>query len=185
MTITTDSQSAGVSRRDFIRFGLLGGAVVASGATLSTLTGCARDSHPASGFQHLRDSDLVLLRPLVPVLLAGAFEPTVANIDYSLRQMDQLLDGAVPGARSELYKLLDGLHLAPMRWFLTGSWRAFDKQSPAQLQETVRNWSERRIGLSRLALRAICQPLLWGWYLTEEGVRHTGYPGPPKKVVTA
>ncbi|MCK0537002.1 Tat pathway signal protein [Alcanivorax quisquiliarum] len=182
---TIDSPSAGISRRDFIRFGLIGGAVVASGATLSTLTGCARESQPASGFRHLRDSDLTLLRPLAPWLLAGAFEPTPANVDHALRQMDLLLDSAVPGARAELYKLLDGLHLAPMRWFLTSSWRAFDKQTPEQLRDTVRNWSERGIGLSRLALRAICQPLVWGWYLTEEGVRHTGYPGTPKKVVTA
>lgn len=183
---TIPVESAGLSRRDFIRFGVLGGAVIASGATLSTLTGCSRAATPAAdGFLHLRENDLALLRPLTPVLLAGAFEPTPEKVDHALRQMDLLLDGAVQGARAELYKLLDALHLAPMRWLLTGTWRAFDKQSTEQLRDTVQAWSQRNIGFSRLALRAICQPLAWAWYLTEEGVRHTGYPGAPKKVAAA
>lgn len=176
--------SAGLSRRDFIRFGLISGAVVSSGASLALLTGCSRNMSPADGFLHLRDKDLVLLRPLTPILLAGAFTPSEEKIEYALQQMDKLLHSASQGARAELFKLLDAMHLPPMRWYLTGTWRAFDKQAPEQLRDTVQQWSERDNGLARLSLRAINQPLVWAWYLTDEGVRHTGYPGTPQQVAS-
>lgn len=182
MTINPQD-SAGLSRRDFMRFGLISGAVVSSGASLALLTGCSRDMSPAADFLHLRENDLALLRPLAPILLAGAFTPSAEKIEYALKQMDLLLHSASQGARAELFKLLDAMHLPPMRWYLTGTWRAFGKQSPEQLRDTVQQWSGRDNGLSRLALRAINQPLVWAWYLTEEGVRHTGYPGTPQRVV--
>ena len=174
---------ASESRRDFIRFGLIGSAVVASGATLATVSGCASNKAPASGYRQLRDADLELLRPLVPVLLVGAFAPTDDNIEQSLRGMDQLLDSAAPGAIADLHQLLDALQMAPMRRFFTGSWRHFANQDTAQLTHTVSRWQQRNYELSRLSLRAISQPLLWAWYLTEEGARSTGYPGSPKKVL--
>ncbi|MBZ2189095.1 Tat pathway signal protein [Alcanivorax sp. JB21] len=176
---------ANESRRAFIRFGLIGSAVVASGATLATVSGCASNTTPASGYRQLRDADLTLLRPLVPVLLVGAFDPTDDNIEHTLHGMDQLLDSAAPGAIADLHQLLDALQVAPMRRFFTGSWRHFGNQSTAELTETVTQWQQRNYELSRLSLRAISQPLLWAWYLTEEGARSTGYPGPPKKVLAA
>ncbi|WP_111657712.1 Tat pathway signal protein [Isoalcanivorax indicus] len=175
----------GVSRRDFIRFSMMGSAVVASGATLAGVSGCSRTSTPATGYRHLRDSDLTLLRPLVPVLLAGAFVATEERVEQALQQMDLLLDSAVAGARADLFQLLDALRIGPARWFFTGTWRAFHRQDLDTLTQTVAHWSQRDNGLARLALRAIHQPLAWAWYLTEEGARSTGYPGPPKKVVAA
>ena len=171
-----------MNRREFIRLGLVGGAVVASGATLAGLTGCAREHNPAEGFLHLRDSDLAILAPMVPVLLAGAFEMSDASIHHALKEMDQLLDGAADAARAELYELLDGLRFAPVRRYITGSWRSLIGQNPENMGKTIDRWSKRNVSLSRMALRGIAQPMQWAWYITPEGAASTGYPGPPKQV---
>lgn len=172
----------GLSRRQFIRLGLLGGAVVASGATVSSLAGCSRRAEPADGFLHLRPADIALLTPLVPVLLADAFPVNEDNLRKALQGMDTLLDYSAPGARADVFELLDFLQLAPARWFLTGSWRAFDAMDDAQARAAVAQWAGRNLALSRLALRALAAPLQWAWYMTPEGSRSTGYPGPPRQV---
>lgn len=171
-----------LNRRQFIRLGLVGGAVIASGATLSGLTGCSRQAAPAEGFLHLRPADLALLSPLVPVLLAGAFEMNDANVRKALHGMDTLLSYGAPGARAEVFELLDFLQLAPARWFLTGSWQSFEAMDEQQAHAAVAHWARRDRGLSRLALRAIAAPLQWAWYMTPEGSRASGYPGPPQQV---
>ncbi len=174
--------SIDLSRRQFIRLGLVGGAVIASGATLSGLSGCSRRADPAEGFRHLRPADLALLAPLVPVLLAGAFEMNDASVRKALQGMDTLLDYGAPGARADVFELLDFLQLAPARWFLTGSWQSFETMDEAQAREAVAHWAGRDRGLSRLALRALAAPLQWAWYMTPEGSRASGYPGPPQQV---
>ena len=55
----------GINRRGFLKLGFWGSAALVAGASITPmLTGCSRDTQPASGFDHLRDSDVTLLRPL-------------------------------------------------------------------------------------------------------------------------
>lgn len=176
---------AGLHRRDFLRLGLFGGALLAGGASLASLSGCASPDHPAAGYQRLRDGDIPLISALVPPLLKGAFEMTPTNIENAVRGLDQLLVSAADGAITELYKLLDALQLAPMRWYISGSWKSFESQTAEQLDATLAAWDQRDTALARPALRGLTQPLIWAWYLTPEGSRSTGYPGPPQKVVSA
>ena len=177
-----EKQHSGLNRRQFIQLGLVGGAVVSSGATLAGLSGCSREQAPAPGHLHLRQSDLTILTPMVPVLLGGTFEMTDENVARALREMDRLLDNAAPAALIELRELLDGLRFAPVRRYITGSWRSLTEQNPEQMAATIERWSRRNVGLSRMALRGIAQPMQWAWYITPEGAAGTGYPGPPQQV---
>ena len=66
---------SGVDRRGFLKLSVWGGAALAVGAGASTLlTGCSSDPGPASGYKHLRDKDVTLLRPLMAPLLGGGLE---------------------------------------------------------------------------------------------------------------
>ena len=51
-----------IGRRDFLKLGAGGAAVLASGSSLALLSGCSSGgAGPADGFLHLRDSDYLLL----------------------------------------------------------------------------------------------------------------------------
>lgn len=184
MTPSTDSP-VGLSRRDFIRLGTAGTVIVATGAGLSTLTGCSRSQPPAEGFHRLRQQDVDLLKPLVPVLLAGALPNNHDQTHLkALLEMDSLLDQTDHGAYAEIVQLYDALQFAPIRRYLTGHWGHFGKLSDARLRQALDNWRSHSRGFGRLTLRAVSQPLLMAWYLTPEGAASTGYPGPPKKVIS-
>ena len=72
---------SGVDRRGFLKLSVWGGAALAVGAGPSTLlTSCSSDPGPASGYKHLRDKDVTLLRPLMAPLLGGGLEALQAMV---------------------------------------------------------------------------------------------------------
>ena len=102
---------AGVGGRGFVTRCVWGGAALAVGAGASTLLpGCSSDPGPASGYKHLRDKDVTLLRPLMAPLLGGGLEAVDgAGPDQALQALDRLLQGGTGGPRGQLFHLLDVL----------------------------------------------------------------------------
>ncbi len=171
-----------LGRRELLRLSATGAVALAAGSSVATLiTGCSSSAPSAEGYRYLRASDLELLRPLIPVALAGAL-PDGTEPEEPLRVLDDLLHHISPGGRKPLFQLLDLLQLAPARWYLTGTWAAFGDQSEEQLRATLTQWGESNSGFARLARYGIIQPLMMAWYAEPEIAQSTGYPGPPEKV---
>ena len=66
------SDTLALNRREFLRAGFFGSALLAGGAGVASLSGCSAAKIPAEGFLHLRQADIELLTPMIPALLAGA-----------------------------------------------------------------------------------------------------------------
>lgn len=168
-------------RRDFLRLGLAGGAMLAAGSSVALLSGCSSNSGPAEGYRVLRPQDVRLLRPLLPLLLAGS-EPLVADPDRPLRLLDELLMGNSPAGRKQYLQMLDMLQLGAVRWFLTGTWTAFHEQDEPTLRQTLDDWANSDNGLARLMLRVVNLSTMMAWYTQPDVALTTGYPGPPRKI---
>lgn len=63
-----------LSRRGFLKVGLLGAAFLATAGVAASLSNCSA-SGPASGLAVLRETDMPFLRAVLPVLLEDSVAP--------------------------------------------------------------------------------------------------------------
>ena len=169
----------GINRRDFLKMGAVGSAMLATGSSLALLTGCAKNDGPAAGYRHFRQQDVELLTPLVGAVLGSALTEAGATAEDGMKAFDDLLEGGMPGTRAALFEVLDLMQFGAARWFITGTWASFADQSEEKLQQTLTHWSTSERGLSRMVFKGLTQPIFMAWYVTPKAARSTGYPGPP------
>lgn len=170
-------------RRDVLRAGVLGGAFLAGGSLLASLTGCSGHPQPAAGFRVLRDSDVALLRPLIPVVLGRAMQ-SESDPDRVLDLLDQTLLTTTAPIRKSFFQLYDLLQLGAARWWLTGNWSHPSELDGAVLKEGVANWEQKDNWFAKIAFRGLTQPLAMVWYASPEAGTSIGYPGAPKRVMS-
>lgn len=171
-----------LDRREFLRAGIFGSALLAGGAGVASLSGCSSPSTPAEGFMHLRAADIEMLTPLIPVVLAGALANGNDDIPRALQRLDALIDDVNPGNRGPLFQLYDVLQLGAFRWWTMGSWSHPNTLSDEHIDVGLGSWSRKQNSFARLAFNGLTQPLTMAWYTDPEVARSTGYPGPPRKV---
>lgn len=171
------------ARRDILRAGLLGGAMLAGGATLASLAGCSGTPRPATGFRALRDSDVALLRPLVPAVLGPAVT-SEADVERVLQLLDRTLAATTAPIRKGFFQLYDLLQLGPARWWLTGTRAHPSTLDAAALRDGLAHWEARDNWFAKIAFRGLTQPLAMVWYAAPDAAAGVGYPGAPKKVIT-
>lgn len=172
-----------MSRRDLFRAGGSASALLAGGALLSGLTGCSATPQAATGFKVLRQADIDLLQPLVPAVIGSA----IKGPDDTLRclaLLDELLFASSENMRGMLFQLYDLLQLGLARWYFMDQWSAPAEMDLAARQQGLAYWSKKDNSFSRLALIGLTKPLLMVWYADTRNSLATGYPGPPKKVVS-
>lgn len=176
------SAGSGINRRQLLKFGLLGSLVLAAtGGVAGLYHGFTRIT-PASGFIHLRDSDLPMLRRLVPVLLEGALpadNPTAA-VEATLRGLDNSLHHLSPSMRKQSLQLFDLLSLDLTRGAATGVWRSWENATSEQVANFLSRWEHSRLALFRQGYGALNQAILLVWYGQPLAWAHCGYPGPPR-----
>ncbi|KZX82076.1 Tat pathway signal protein, partial [Alcanivorax sp. HI0013] len=131
----------GLNRRSFLKLGAAGSALLATGSSLTLLTGCSSNDGPAAGYRYFRQQDVDLLTPLVGAVLGKALTDVGASAEDGMKAYDDLLDGAMPGTRATLFQILDLMQLGAARWFITGPWASFSEQSEDALQQTLAHWS--------------------------------------------
>lgn len=172
-----------MSRRDILRVGGSASALIAGGALVSGLAGCSAKPEAATGFKALRQADVALLRPWVPAIIGGA----IKSDDDALRclaLLDQIMFDAGEHVRATLYQLYDLLQMGLARWYFTGQWGAPADLSAEQLEQGLAHWISKDNSFSRVAFRGLTQPMLMAWFANTQNSLATGYPGPPKKVVS-
>lgn len=176
------SAGSGINRRQLLKFGLLGSLVLATtGGVAGLYHGFTRIT-PASGFIHLRDSDLPMLRRLVPVLLEGALpadNPTAA-VEATLRGLDNSLHHLSPSMRKQSLQLFDLLSLHATRGPTTGIWGSWEEASTTDIQHFLQRWENSRLALLRQGHGALSKAVLLVWYSLPESWAQCGYPGPPR-----
>lgn len=176
------NESLTLGRREFLRAGFFGSALLAGGASVASLSGCSAPMTPADGYLHLRPADIELLSPLVPVILAGALPNGNADVPRVLKRLDTLFDSPSRGSREALFKLYDVLQLGAFRWWVMDAWAHPASLGSEELDKGMARWSRKQNSFARLAFNGLCQPLMMCWYTDPEIAKSTGYPGPPRKV---
>lgn len=181
MTKPFDASGA-LSRRAFLKTGLLGGLFLASGSSLALLTGCA-SSGPAAGFTFLRPQDVTLMRAIAPVTLTSAL-PVGDDLalDRVIHQLDLFLAGTSPAAMAQITQLFDLLSLPPARYLLAGVHDEWSKASPADIEAFLQRWRDSRIGMLRAGYVGLVKMTTASWYLLPESWPAIGYQ-PPVRVV--
>lgn len=173
-------RAGSISRRQLIKFGLFGGAVLATAGGINSLAGAFR-STPAAGFQQLREADLPMLRSIIPVILDGALTtaPTAA-VDAILRGLDNSLHHLSPSMRKQSLQLFDLLSMDITRGPATGVWGSWESASRQDIEAFLQRWENSRLALLRQGQAALKQLVLLVWYSLPESWAHIGYPGPPR-----
>lgn len=161
------SPSVDGGRRDFLRTGFFGAMALSTVSFSALLTGCA-SAPPAAGMRVLRDSDLVLLRALMPVVLDGALPVDASRektISESLQLLDALLEGSSRAGQQQLRQLFDLMTFAPTRRLVVGLERDWTEAAPAEINAFLDGWRRSRIGMLRAGYLALTQMLTMNWYL--------------------
>jgi hypothetical protein len=170
-----------IDRRQLLKVGLLGGAILAGGGLLSRTIGAAADG-PASSFHVLRDSDLPMLRRVIPLLLEGSARPDAVPqaAQETLISLDQGLYHLSPALLAQVRQLFDVLSLPLTRGPLTGIWGGWEAASDDALRAFLLRWQNSSLALLRQGHASLLQMILMAWYASPASWAHCGYPGPPK-----
>ena len=170
-----------MNRRQLLKIGVVGGALLAGGGLLSRTLSTATHA-PASSFMVLRESDLPLLNRLTPLLLSGsapadampyAVQATLVSLDQGLRHLS-------PALAKQVHQLFDVLSLPVTRGPLTGLWGGWEAATDEALQAFLLRWQNSSLALLRQGHASLLQMILMAWYASPAAWAHCGYPGPPE-----
>ena len=170
---------ASLSRRQLLKLGMGASLLLGSAGLAATLSGCS-PSQPAGSFDVLRESDLEVLRALVPALVGEHPALNAATVESTLRQLDSSLLHSSPQVQKDLHDLLGMLSLCLLRGPLTGIWGSWSNASAQQIETFLQGWRDSRVQLLRQGYVALSQLLLMAWYAQPMSWAETGYPGPPQ-----
>lgn len=168
-----------MNRRQFLKAGLIGGAVLAAGGAWVVW----RDGRDADAVSPPHDRIAEILGAIAPVLLAGAWPADPAQRSTALADVTvgvkEVIAAFPPAVRSEVNDLFRLLDIRIVRRLLTGvstSWRDAD---PADVKAFVERWRWSRIALLQTGYFTLHDLVSGAWYANESAWPLLGYPGPP------
>lgn len=154
-------------RRQFLRVGFWGGIALSTISAASLLSGCS--SAPlATGLRLFRETDVKVLRALVPVVLAGEIEagPTaVKTVDDTITALDDFLYVTSNAGHKQIHQLFDLLGMPFTRYAVAGLHEDWDKASPADIEGFLLRWRESRFQMLRGGYMALTQIINMTWYM--------------------
>lgn len=179
-----------LSRRSFLKFGLVGGAALSVTGVAAGLTGCSkREVATAKGFRFLRDADIALFKALIPVILAGQVKAGDSHYHVVENQVLSNIDGAGSKlntfTQGEVYKLFDLLHMRATRWLTTGIWADWSAAATADIEAFLKRWQSSSVSVFNTGYRLLTKLVAVSWYLTPDSWPAAGYPGPLKSLYDA
>lgn len=181
MTAPSSDRPGGVSRRQFLRIGVMGGIALSTVSATALLTGCA--SAPlAPGFSVLRGTDLVTLRAVAGVVLSAELPADAparaAALDETLKTLDTFLSGTSVAGQKQLLQLLDLMHMPATRYAVAGVSQPWDEASPDSIGKFLEHWRNSRFETLRAGYNGLTQALNMMWYLQPRAWAAIGYEPP-------
>lgn len=170
-----------LNRRQLLKLGLFGTAVLATAGGIASLSGCAADS-AAPGFQQLRAGDLPMLRRVIPTVLSGAL-PTAHRVEGTegvLLALDNNLNRLSPSLNRQVLQLFDLLTLSMTRGPVTGIWGPWENASDEAVQAFLIRWESSSFALLQQGQSAVTNLILLSCYSSPASWPQCGYPGPPR-----
>jgi hypothetical protein len=167
-----------VSRRQFLKFGLAGGLLLAA-------AGAARAQHgfrAATGAERLEvltESDRQVIAAIAPVILAGT-GAAQAGLAAIVGSVDRAVAGLPPHLQAEVKQLFALLASWPGRRLLAGVGAPWPQASGAEVAAFLERWRFSSWALFQQAYHALHELVLAAWYARPDSWPAIGYPGPPR-----
>lgn len=179
MTDSTTT-STGLNRRQLLKLGVFSTALLATAGGVASLSGCTPDIS-ARGFQQLRESDLPMLRRVIPVVLVGALPPAqqADTVESVLQALDNNLHHLSPSLNRQVLQLFDLLTMGITRGVVTGIWGSWENASDEAVAAFLRRWETSSFTLLQQGQNALTNLILLSCYSTPASWPQCGYPGPP------
>lgn len=178
------AQPGEVSRRQFLRVGLMGTVALSTVSVAAMLTGCS--SLPvANGFRVWRESDLKVLRALIPAVLAGALPADGSEkslVEETIHALDAFIYGTSRAGHKQIGQLFDLLSMPATRYTVVGLHEDWDKSSLADIDAFLERWKTSRFDMLRGAYMGLTQMIAMNWYMQPRSWAAINYI-PPRVVV--
>jgi hypothetical protein len=171
-----------IARREFVKTGLAGAAVLA-------LTSCARSSAPAVPpfddpnftYRTLSGTDRSMVAAIARVMLRGALpsDPADLGLVKAVRGVDVAIAGLTLPVQGEVHQLFGLLEFPVSRGLAAGVWTSWEDASATDIANFLMRWRYSSVTLFRTGYQALHQLIMSGWYGNPAAWTRIGYPGPP------
>jgi hypothetical protein len=171
-----------LSRRTFLRAGLLGTLALAAGGGIYRLA-----KGPALPHRFALDGEArAALDAIIPAMLAGALPADGiarrAAIPAATARVHQAILGLPLLTQQEIQDLFGLLALGPARRFVAGVPDGWASASGAQVGAFLQGWRLHRFATLQVAYHALHDLVLGAWYAEPSNWAAIGYPGPTSEL---
>jgi len=163
------------TRREFLRAGLIGSALLAA---MRMLPAQAAASAPATLTLEQRE----VLAAIAPVLLAGALPEGAQRaeaVGAVVDGVEQAVAGLPPHLRGELDQLFMLLTFGPTRLLVAGVGAPWRRAAAADIAGFLESWRTSWLALLQSGYQALHELIMAAWYARPESWPALHYPGPP------
>ncbi|HYD96073.1 MAG TPA: twin-arginine translocation signal domain-containing protein [Noviherbaspirillum sp.] len=165
-----------LSRRGFLKAGLIGAVVLAAGGGLYRMTA------QTPGRFVLDDTARSILAAIIPVMLKDGITPDPAHIGAAIIRVQDAIAGLTLQAQKEVSDLFGLLALAPTRRFLAGVPDDWPQAKQEDVAAFLQSWRVSRVALFQAAYQGLHDLIAGPWYADESAWASIGYPGPIKEL---
>lgn len=165
------------SRRQFLKFGVAGGLLLAAAGVARAQKGY-RAATGADPLEVLTGEDREVLGAIAPAILAGT-GAAGASLAVIVGSIDRAVAGLPAHLQAEVKQLLALLASWFGRRLLAGVSAPWPQASPAEVAAFLERWRFSRWTLLQQAYHALHELVLAAWYARPDSWPAIGYPGPP------
>lgn len=169
-----------LSRRQFLKAGLVGGAGLAA---LGTLYWWGRGGGEGADAFKLDGAGGEIVAALAPAILAGVLpgeEARNAAVERVVEGVEKAIGGLGAAAQEELRQLFALLAFAPTRMLVAGVTPPWRDADVAEVAAFLERWRFSRLDLLQSAYAALHDLVFAAWYGSFDAWEAIGYPGPPE-----
>jgi hypothetical protein len=176
-------EHAGFDRRQFLKRGLFGGALLVLGVALPFVFRTTRRGAAPRGPLRLLSADeyavlTAVAARIVPGDGADARWPRAEVLDCA-GKIDALMATAHPDVGNDFRRLLRLCESGFVGTLVAGSPRPFTRATPAEQDARLEAWRRSRLALLRSGYQALKRLSHAAYYSSPEIYALVGYPGPP------
>ena len=165
-----------ISRRQFLRFGVAGGLLLAVAGAAREQKGYRAATGDPVGV--LIEDDRAVLAAIAPAILAG-IGAAGPSLDAAVGSFDRAVAGLPPHLQAEVKQLLALLASWPGRRLLAGLEAPWSQATVTDVAAFLERWRYSRWVLLQQAYHALHELVLAAWYARPDSWPAIGYPGPP------